>query len=402
MMQIDFQVRTLSPLNVGRLNPTGLYGVTRRYVPGAALRGALAAVLLAHSPKEEVGPYHALFDGDSRPIFYNAYPVAGPGGGPSYPIPLTALTCRSAPGFYDPKEPEDRHGVFDQLIALAAREEKLGLWEEKSGGPLLDPPERKCPVCKDKPEALHGFYEGTLKESFTGARASTRRRSHTAINRSRGTAAEALLYTQETIVPNTYLRGSVLVDPGQAQMIKDTLPQIQALGRGRSRGLGRVLIELKPLRNGLKVLDRVTAFNERLRSARLTDRDGLPESSSEWFFTLDLLSDTQFTRRGLPHTRPDFAEWDLPGEAEMELVRAFAQHRTTGGWVTGASLPRRTAPVAVMGSVYLYRVRGAPPEALAAALSSLESKGLGSDRERGYGQVMICLPFHLKEREEKQ
>jgi CRISPR/Cas system CSM-associated protein Csm4 (group 5 of RAMP superfamily) len=55
-----------------------------------------------------------------------------------------------------------------------------------------------------------------------------------------------------------------------------------------------------------------------------------------------------------------------------------------------------------MGSVYLYRVRGAPPEALEPILSRLEDRGLGSDRERGYGQVMICLPFHLKEREEKQ
>jgi len=179
-------------------------------------------------------------------------------------------------------------------------------------------------------------------------------------------------------------------------MIKDTLPQVQALGRGRSRGLGRVLIELKPPRGGSKVLDRIIAFNKQLYS------DDVHESSSEWFFTLDLLSDTQFTRKGLPHTHPDFAGWNLPAEAKVKLVRAFAHHRTTGGWVTGARLPRRTAPVAVMGSVYLYRVRGAPPEALETALSCLESRGLGSDRERGYGQVMICLPFHLKEREEKQ
>lgn len=414
MMRMDFQVRTLSPLNVGQLNPTGLYGTTQHYLPGAALRGALADVLLPRSskpdhtpgcersPDQDAGPYYALFGGDSRPIFDNAYPVAGPGGGPSHPIPLTALTCRSAPGFHNPKEPEEHHGVFDQLIALAACEEALGLWEKPSKGPLLDPPKRRCPICKDKTDAPDGFYEGALDEGFVGARAKVRRRSHTAINRSRGTAAEALLYTQETIVPNTYLRGSVLVDPGQAQVVKDALPQVTALGRGRSRGLGRVLIEIKPPRGGSRVLDRVIAFNKQLSSARRFYCDDLSELNSEWFFVLDLLSDTQFTRNKLPYTRPNLAEWDLPAEAKVDLVRAFAHHRTTGGWVMGARLPRRTALVTVMGSVYLYRVRGTPPEALVPILSRLESHGLGSDRERGYGQVAICLPFHLKEREEEQ
>jgi len=410
MERIDFQVRTLSPLYVGQLNPTGLYGVTQRYLPGAVLRGALAEVLLTkctqpeyvrkheRCPDKETCPFYILFGGDNRPIFHNAYPIAAPRGGPSYPIPLTALTCRSAPGFYDPKKPEAHHGVFDQLIALAACEEALGLWDKQTQGPLLAPPERRCPVCEDKTDVIDGFYEGTLEEGFVGARAKIRRRSQTAINRSRSTAAEAMLYTQETIVPNTYLRGSVLAEPEQIQVLKDALPKIKALGRGRSRGLGRVLIEVRPPRRGLPLLDRIIAFNKQLRTARLLFREDIPEIDTEWFFTLDLLSDTQFTGKGLPHTQPDHTEWKLPAGTKVELVRAFARHGTAGGWVVGARLPRRTAPVTVMGSVYLYRVRGAPPEAVEPALSRLESQGLGSDRERGYGQVAICLPFHLKER----
>jgi len=413
MARIDFQVRTLSPLYVGQLNPTGLYGATHHYLPGAVLRGALAEVLLAHCTQPDYGrshdrcpdkdacPFYALFGDGNRPIFHNAYPIAAPGGGPSYPMPLTALTCRSARGFCDPKKPEEHHGVFDQLIALAACEEALGLWEEQCGGPLLAPPERKCPICEDKTDTLDGFYEGTLAEGFIGARAKIRRRSQTAINRSRGTAAEAMLYTQETIVPNTYLRGSVLAEADQIQVLKDALPRVEALGRGRSRGLGRVLIEVKPPRHESALLDRIIAFNERLRAARRLYHEDLPALSAEWFFTLDLLSDTQFTCKGLPYAHPDPAEWELPAGTEVTLVRAFAHHGTAGGWVVGARLPRRTAPVAVMGSVYLYRVRGAPPEALQPALSRLESQGLGAERERGYGQVMICLPFHLKEREER-
>ena len=406
MIRLDFQVRTLSPLYVGQLNPTGLYGTTRHYLPGAALRGALAEVLLGQGAQpdrapEDVDPYDALFGDGSRPIFHNAYPITTPSGGPSYPMPLTALTCRSAPGFHDPKEPDEHHGVFDQLIAVATCEEALGLWDKQSRGPLLEPPERKCPICKDKTDTTHGFYEGTLQEGFVGAQAKIRRRSQTAVNRSRNTAAEALLYTQETIVPNTYLRGSVLVDLGQAQVIKDALPQVKALGRGRSRGLGRVLIEIKPPRSGEALLKRVEEFNKRLRAARQLCPDDPPESDSDWFFTLDLLSDTQCTRQGLPYAHPDHHEWDWPKSVEVGLVRAFARHGTAGGWVVGARLPRRTAPVTVMGSVYLYRVRGAPPKDLEPNLARLESQGLGSDRERGYGQVAICLPFHLKEREER-
>jgi CRISPR-associated protein Csx10 len=411
MRRIDFQVRTLSPLYVGQLNPTGLYGTTRPYLPGAAVRGALAEVLLATGSRPpsgsheqvsdaDAGPYDQVFGDGRQPLFHNAYPIAVPGGGPSYPIPLTALTCRSAPGFYDPTEPEEHHGVFDHLIALTAREEALGLWEEGSRRSLLDPPERECPICGDKTAPLDGFFEGTLEEGFARAQAPIRRRSQTAVNRSRSTAAEALLYTQETVVPNTYLRGSVLVDAQQARLIKDVLPQIKALGRGRSRGLGQVLIEIKPPTSGSGVLQRVKAFNERFHAARKSQRDDVPESDAEWFFTLDLLSDTQFTCRGLPCALPQPTEWGLPAGAGVKLVRAFTHRRTAGGWVVGARLPRRTAPAAIMGSVLLYRVRGVPMKVLEPVLSRLEDQGLGTERERGYGQVIICLPLHLKERKE--
>jgi CRISPR-associated protein Csx10 len=412
MERVDFEVRTLSPLFMGQLDPTGLYGESQPYLPGAALRGAVAEVLLAQCsqpdhlryhegcPEREGCSFYELFGADGGPLFRNAYPIASLGGGPAYPLPLTALTCRTAPGFLDPNEPEEHHGVFDQLVALAACEEALGLWDERPTGEWLDPPERRCPFpdCGDKTEPRSWFYEGTLEEGFVRARAKTRRRSRTAVGRSRGVAAEALLYTQETINPNTYLRGSVLVEDGQRRLLQETLQQVASLGRGRSRGLGRVLVQTKRPYELTPLPERVGAFNSRLNETRQRYRSDLPSVDQEWFFTLDLLSDVQFTRCGLPAFRPDPEEWDLPDGAEVELMRAFARYDTAGGWASGGRLPRRTAPVTLMGSVYLYRGRGVPWEALVPTWEQLEVKGVGMERERGYGQVMICSPFHLKER----
>jgi hypothetical protein len=85
---------------------------------------------------------------------------------------------------------------------------------------------------------------------------------------------------------------------------------------------------------------------------------------------------------------------DLP--VEVELARRFAAPETVGGWWRVAGLPRPTALAAKAGSVLLYK---APSEVdieeLGRELNALRARGIGGQRERGYGAVLPCAPFHL-------
>jgi len=80
----------------------------------------------------------------------------------------------------------------------------------------------------------------------------------------------------------------------------------------------------------------------------------------------------------------------------IQLVRSFARHEVIGGWHWGARLPRPTELATEMGSVFLFRVEGHSQEELMDTLRELERRGVGQQRERGFGQVQICSPFHLE------
>ena len=101
------------------------------------------------------------------------------------------------------------------------------------------------------------------------------------------------------------------------------------------------------------------------------------------------------TRRGLPTTVLEADELGLAGEG-IQWVRAFTHHEIIGGWLMGAGLPRSTELSTVMGSVFLYQVRGIAQDELLDHLADLEQRGVGRERERGFGQVQVCSPFHLE------
>jgi hypothetical protein len=62
----------------------------------------------------------------------------------------------------------------------------------------------------------------------------------------------------------------------------------------------------------------------------------------------------------------------------------------------GGRLPRRTALVTVMGSVFMVQVNGLSLDDLKDILQKLEDDGLGEERERGFGRVLISSPIHYQ------
>lgn len=406
MTRIDVQIRLVSPLIIGGGHSFGTFNESLSYLPGGALRGAVGELVArenGHARHGDTSPqkdcaFCAIYNIGQEPIFENCYPSDI--GGATQPLPLTAHTCKRNPGF-PTNEPGRReaHGVFDSLI----RE----YWFElamRSGWRVPFVREMHCPHCRAEMKPYDGFY-GPGDAKYHRTQPSRRRISRTAINRQRAVSADGLLYTLEVIDANVaqaplFLNGTVRVDAAKADTVRQALERITRLGMGKSRGLGHVQVRAtsRGESDTTTVPQRVQDFNTALRAeaafyAAVAGAPALPDD--EWFFTVELLSDALLTERGVPTLRlcPEMLE--LPVE-HITLERWWTKPKTVGGWFSAARMPRRTELAAMMGSVFLYRVRGTPPDTLTGSLADLEERGIGHARERGFGQAMVCSPFHLE------
>lgn len=395
-ISIPFEIEIESALHVGQA-PLGVgeYMKTRRHIPGSALRGALAEALIKqYGLKPGSGSeFNRLFDGAEALRFEPAYPATALAWG--YPFPLTARQCKSHGGF--PKldtsqaERERHHGAFDILISQFVFEEQLA-----SGSvPFIEKP--LCPHCWKGVEPVKGIYTWDEEKNQPGVASDVHlmRHTHTAINRARGVAEDGMLFTVETLEPGTLLRGQVWVESDQEKRVREALGAIKRLGRGVARGRGQVAVEPLPQASDDDTLGRLKTLNELIQNeramyARLVGSTTSPPD--EVYFTLDLLSPAVFCNGVAATLEPD----DLNLPVETTLVRRFVTSEVVGGWWNAARLPHPTTLAVKAGSVFLYK---APSdvnlEVLGHELGTLRAEGIGHLRERGYGAVLPCAPFHL-------
>jgi CRISPR-associated protein Csx10 len=393
---IPFEIEIKSALHVGQA-PLGVgeYMFTQRHIPGSALRGALAEVFIdQHGLKPGPGSeFNRLFEGAEAIRFEPAYPATALEWG--YPFPLTAHRCKAHGGF--PKldtpqaERERYHGVFDVLVSQVVFEEQLA-----SGSvPFIEKP--LCPHCWEGVEPAAGVYTWDEEEGHPGVASDVRlaRHTHTAINRARSVAEDDMLFTIETMEPGTLLRGRVWVEPDQVDQVRQALGAIKRLGRGVTRGRGQVIVEPLPQESNGSILARIEALNELIQEeralyARLAGEAVPPPGGV--YFTLDLLSPAVFGDGVAATLEPD----DLNLSFDVDLVRRFVASEVVGGWWRAARLPHPTALAVQPGSVFLYRAPSdVSLESLSQGLETWQSKGMGRLRERGYGAVLPCAPFHL-------
>lgn len=399
---ITFLIQVESALHLGQA-PVGVgeYLFTCRHVPGSVLRGALAEVLIKKMGlRPESGDFQRLFDGQQAVRFEPAYPATSTDWG--YPFPLTARQCKASGGFppSDARswERANYHGVFDILVnEVVFQEQADGLAREGRPLPFIEKP--LCPRCDPwggvEPAKGSYIWDSLSERPVAPPKVNLARHTHTAINRARGVAEDEMLYTVETIEPGALLRGCVWVEEDWVNLVRDALQGITHLGRGIRRGHGRVTVE--PLEETLpgRTRARIEALTGLIRAerafyARLTGRAVPPDDG--YYFTLDLLSPAVLGNGVMATLEPG----DLGLPAGTKLIRRFVAAEIVGGWWNAAGLPHPTALAAAAGSVFLYR---APLEVdldeLSAHLDTLQAKGIGRMRERGYGAVMPCAPFHL-------
>ncbi len=426
MVELEVTVELNTPLLLGS-RKLGTVTESLKFLPGAMLRGALGRLLArecGHSPENHADcEFATIFRADAQPRFGPCYPAVSSF---SFPFPATAQQCKYYPGFRD--QDEEAHGIHDALIPLLA-------YEEVSKSQRVEVYRPHCPECEAQLEPVSGFYE-LFGDTYWQPKPRLTRLSRTAINRRRRVAAEELLYTLEMLseqmsgppdsqrrtpsVP-TRLRGFIwAVDDSQAERLQALLTRVTHLGGSTSRGLGRVTITAEPrwetspadppnaaqqLAEAANNLDfervdapegtlthRVAQFNAELLKALEHYPDYQPPAG-RLFFTVDCLSDVIWLNRGLPTAL-------LPEQfAGAQRVRAFSLPQKVSGF-SGATGLMRTMQLAIgRGSVFVYCLNNATPEAVQAMLGTLqkaEREGVGRDKERGYGWVQICSPFHLE------
>ena len=232
-----------------------------------------------------------------------------------------------------------------------------------------------------------------------------------AINRQRKVAADELLYSLTAVNPLSVegkemnLHGSARVPSTLVSRVTDTLQkQVQRLGGGTSRGLGRVCVKVAKHEESDSLGQRIYDFNKALQGVYKAYCH-LPNVEMEvlkgTYFSVDLQSDAILTaedgwQRSMILTAPMLQE--MAGcDAEVALIRSFASYDYIGGWNAAWGLPKATDLATRMGSVFVFHT--ADIDSWISALKMLEKVGIGSRREEGFGQILICDPFHLWTRE---
>jgi CRISPR-associated Csx10 family RAMP protein len=363
-----------------------------RVIPAAALRGAIASILLGTcmpGHQHDTGPCSAAcrywsFFGERTAVRIGAA-YAGTGD-ETRAFPATARTCSQSPGF----KVVGGHGAFDVAIRQWTFEEACA-----EPGRLLAPFSLRCPVCDAALVpckgnfTLHGERDLTLVDDIAVPATTV----HASIGRTRRQIIERYQADGRLANRGVYYTSRIDVPERLDGLLHEAVSGGLWIGGRRTRGMGAMRAELAPRPPDTPLEDRIARFNRAVRAERrfyaATAPDSTPADEGEWYFTLDMAAPVLPAYSSVPSIRP--APLVLP---EVKVARQWLSAEAVGGWHQAAGLPRRTQ-LGTRG-VVLYRV---PPEANRAAaeelLNFVEAEGIGTGRERGYSTATICDPFHL-------
>jgi CRISPR-associated protein Csx10 len=339
-----------------------------------------------------------ILAGEAR--FHNLYPLP-PGTDMVRHLPKTARSCKLYPGFR-PESPKaghpPEHGVRDQLFPLV----RYALAKGQQQEPLM--PEQRCGYddqCRLPLEPFAGVYSGFEAGDYQTAVPRQRQVTQTAIDPHRETASLANLFTVEVVEEGTDFAGYFsLVDAAAEQDLCNTVSsegETLRIGYGRTRGLG--LVEVIACRVDDPYLweedlpERLEAFNQKARDMQVE----IPAAHT--LFAITLLSDAilldPFFRHQTALDGPTLAREIHEDLAGSELLAAFATTRQIFGWSTPRRLPLSPDLAVTAGSVFVF-LSPRPQEELAAILAgaAVEQRGIGERCVEGFGQIVVCHPFH--------
>lgn len=418
MKYFALNLTAVSPLAIRADHAPG--GVANaRYISGGALMGSLAMIYrLMH--EEHTAEFEHFFL-QEQIAYPNLYPAVfqhpdmqNEREWPVYPVPMTARTCKRAPGFMAFRNDEiddERHGVRDSLFEWAMF--KLASISDNPRSQakrlkFLDN-QKKCSTCEKALKTFSGFYRCSQRGNrpMIAATSRTRVQTHTGINRETGTVQEGILYSREVFTEQTCFWGLLKVPDELVAPFKDFLGQVGKsglvrLGTGRSRGLGKVHLSATPLPGEQYEF---AAFKQRLEAFDAAFRKQAQEADpalklDPFYFALTLHAPA-ILRDDLLRYRGDIDEdtlaelSGLPADSFRAVYQATSTRRVTG-WNELWGTPRASEYALETGSVFFFAAHVEPREKLLQALFHLEQEGIGQRRAEGFGRVCVSDPFHLE------
>ncbi len=403
------KIRPEEPLILGEARGDSYVLPSRLYIPASVIRGTWGNSLARQgkSGDEILQTVARLRIGNFFPAPESAelrYAL---------PLPMSAATCKRKGGFRTAPDPKRQgHGVLDTLLPRLA----YRLLRD-CGARFPFPFALVCQECGDRMEPMGGFYSVHRhldREAYVAFQPRFHAQTKVAISRHRRAAAEGMLYTPSALSPFTasyksasYERvvfvGRIFprneADPAAWPSLADALNgRWSGLGALRTRGYGRVKIEeweaaLPPLRERLERFNRTLRDLWRELREAAVNAGALPSDPPEGvYFTVDLLAPGILQDAdGCPSL---VLELHLGGKTLRPLLW-LARPDMASGWSITWGLPKLTALAARMGSVYAFRWEGDLGDLLP-HLEALEREGVGRRRAEGFGECLICHPFHLE------
>ncbi len=389
-------------------------------IPGATVRGAFAALYL--NLGNPVGDsFRELFESPSvrfGPLRPLPVRIGVPEGAPVFPVPRSSRSCK-----YDDGLPESGHGVLDMLLEVAKAERtKEEILCSRCGAPI-EPLE--------KPWLISSWEDNFEKGFGIDYKPDFRLSTHVGIGAvgtaEMGVAMEGRLFSLQCFPQGTKFRGWIAFSAGnntedvgkflgklglkQKNKNEWLLPFHLRVGR-RSSTLGALqvsaLVSDKPpwqLTHG-KLEQRWEFFQkrfwQRLSLEELKLRGGKKEFSDCWVFSVTCLTETilldNFLRPYRILTVEEVGKRLGISPDAIELLAVFARPQVIRGWNTAHRLPKEQDLAIAAGSVFLFCVRRGSIEEcqLLRKLQEWEEQGIGWRRSEGFGQVLICDPWHLR------
>ncbi len=386
MVERELIVRSKSPLalHAGRASTQFTPGLD--YIPGATLRGALAARFLqsADMTDNQFGTWFL----DGAVSFPDLLPSTEHAGGRL--LPLTAMACKR----YKTDHPLS---LTDMLLRLELIEvSKGGVLQREEWKAWEACPDTRC-AGRGKRDRLSGYYT-SVTPAFRKVAAERRIMAGTSIHRATGTAQEGMLFSHQVVEEDQLFRGVVRCrDEATANALEAWLPSEAFLrvGYGRSRGLGLIEVVGWAKPPGIEPLEaRWTQFN-RAVDALWGAMDSKVKGE---LFSLTLESHLILRDECLQPITAFVGRQDNPfGLQGSRLRRYFIAPATLQGWNAAQGLPKPDAPAIGRGSVLLFCVAATDQQAreqLVDRLKRMEAEGLGDRRGEGFGRVRVFDPFH--------
>ncbi|MBZ8181460.1 type III-D CRISPR-associated RAMP protein Csx10 [Oscillatoria salina] len=400
MKQIELKITALSPLAIGKKKP-GSVSEARDYIPGSVIRGAIAGVMLRYAEVDNQdlsangGDFQSLFLDEKAAIFHNAYPSNNEKNSEVFVLPATAVSSKTKPGFGD-----KGNGVFDTLIDRFCAEA------------YNFPYDPNCPKDQGRVEPYSGFYT-QLGKKYQSHSVSKRLLTRVGINRRRATSEEEVLYSLEVLNETQGEKKQPVVYRSKIIVDNDVLANLLAqfinqqnfrFGGATSRGLGKVKIEATVTKFTSNLQSRLEQFNQKLQQRWQTwgifGEPQQPWQKERTYFTINLQSDAILTENWLRTTviSPQMlSEFTGIQDSSLILHTAYTSYDYISGWNAAWGLMKDIDLVTNKGGVYLFSTT--QKQTWLPTLKKISQTGVGKRTTEGFGQVIICHPFHLVLRE---